>query len=69
LLWASNRIIAKAKEKNRGIFLNQMILKKIRKVKFRFEKGRIYERIFFIQSKSPSVYRGAKGEATLVIKL
>jgi hypothetical protein len=69
LLWASDRIIAKAKEKNRGIFLNQEILKKIKSVKFMFEKGRIYRRKIFVQNKSPSVYRGAKGEATLVIKL
>jgi len=32
LLRASDRIIAKAEEKNRGIFLNQMILKEIKKV-------------------------------------
>jgi len=28
LVWASDRIITKAKEKNRGIFLNQKIVKK-----------------------------------------
>jgi len=39
LLWASDKIIAKAKEKNRGIFLNWKFLKKIKKVKFMFEKG------------------------------
>jgi len=42
-----------------------MILKKIKSVKFMFEKGRIYGRIFFIQNKSPSVYRGAKEEKPL----